>query len=91
MCSSDLTKNFAEGQINSVRKEKDESELPQEEKDKIESAIVELETALKGDDKDAIMDKLNAMTEIAKPIYEARQKKQQEEQSANTTEEVKEG
>ena len=85
------TKNFAEGQINSVRKEKDESELPQEEKDKIESAIVELETALKGDDKDAIMDKLNAMTEIAKPIYEARQKKQQEEQSANTTEEVKEG
>ena len=85
------TKNFAEGQINSVRKEKDESELPQEEKDKIESAIVELETALKGDDKDAIMDKLNAMTEVAKPIYEARQKKQQEEQSANTTEEVKEG
>ena len=85
------TKNFAEGQVNSVRKEKDESELPQEEKDKIESAIVELETALKGDDKDAIMDKLNAMTEVAKPIYEARQKKQQEEQSANTTEEVKEG
>lgn len=85
------TKNFAEGQVNSVRKEKDESELPQEEKDKIESAIVELETALKGDDKDLIMDKLNAMTEVAKPIYEARQKKQQEEQSANTTEEVKEG
>ena len=85
------TKNFAEGQVNSVRKEKDESELPQEEKDKIESAIAELETALKGDDKDAIMDKLNAMTEVAKPIYEARQKKQQEEQSANTTEEVKEG
>ena len=85
------TKNFAEGQVNSVRKEKDESELPQEEKDKIESAIAELETALKGDDKDLIMDKLNAMTEVAKPIYEARQKKQQEEQSANTTEEVKEG
>lgn len=85
------TKNFAEGQVNSVRKEKDESELPQEDKEKIESAIAELETALKGDDKDLIMDKLNAMTEVAKPIYEARQKKQQEEQSANTTEEVKEG
>lgn len=84
------TKNFAEGQANSVRKELNESDLSQEEKDKIEEAIAELEKSLKSDDKDDIMDKLNKMTEVAKPIYEARQKKQQQEQEAQTqTEEVK--
>ena len=84
------TKNFAEGQANSVRKELNESDLSQEEKDKIEEAISELEKSLKSDDKDDIMDKLNKMTEVAKPIYEARQKKQQQEQEAQTqTEEVK--
>lgn len=84
------TKNFAEGQANSVRKELNESDLSQEEKDNIEEAIAELEKSLKSDDKDDIMDKLNKMTEVAKPIYEARQKKQQQEQEAQTqTEEVK--
>ncbi|MCD6008584.1 molecular chaperone DnaK [Halomonas sp. IOP_31] len=60
-------RNQADGMIHAARKTLDEAgdKASGEEKQKIESAISELEEALKGDDQEAIQAKLDALTEAS--------------------------
>ena len=60
-------RNQADGMIHASRKTLEEAsdKATDEEKQAIESAISELEEALKGDDKDAIQTKLDALTEAS--------------------------
>ncbi|WP_136068447.1 molecular chaperone DnaK [Modicisalibacter radicis] len=60
-------RNQADGMIHAARKTLDEAgdKATDEEKQKIESAIGELEEALKGDDQEAIQAKLDALTEAS--------------------------
>ncbi|CAO1668689.1 MULTISPECIES: molecular chaperone DnaK [Salinicola] len=60
-------RNQADGMIHASRKTLEEAgdKVDAEEKSKIEAAISELEEALKGDDKDAIQAKLDALTEAS--------------------------
>ncbi|MGQ4878181.1 molecular chaperone DnaK [Billgrantia sp. LNSP4103-1] len=68
-------RNQADGMIHASRKTLEEAsdKATDEEKQAIESAISELEEALKGDDKDAIQAKLDALTEasgsLAQKLY----------------------
>ncbi|QEM83427.1 molecular chaperone DnaK [Halomonas binhaiensis] len=68
-------RNQADGMIHASRKTLEDAadKISDEEKQSVESAISELEEALKGDDKDAIEAKLNALTEasgaVAQKLY----------------------
>ncbi|GHB04009.1 molecular chaperone DnaK [Modicisalibacter luteus] len=68
-------RNQADGMIHAARKTLDEAgdKASAAEKEKIESAIKELEEALKGDDQEAIQAKLDALTEasgsLAQKLY----------------------
>ncbi|MGJ8522415.1 Chaperone protein DnaK [Carnimonas sp. R-84981] len=72
-------RNQADGMIHATRKTLEEAGDKAEagEKEKIESAISELEEALKGDDKDTIQSKLDALTEassgLAQKLYAEQQ------------------
>jgi len=72
-------RNQADGMVHSTRKQVEEAgeELPAEDKDKIEAAIVELEEAIKGDDKEAIDAKTQALMEASAKLMEIAQAKQQ--------------
>jgi molecular chaperone DnaK len=74
------SKNFAEGQINTVRNNlKDNGDkITEDQKVKIESACSELEEAIKGSDKDAITQKLSDLHAAEQILTEAVSK-------ANTT------
>jgi len=65
-------RNQADAMIHSVRKSMDElgEKLEESEKTKIEEAIKELEEAMKGDDKDAIEAKTQALTEASGKMAE---------------------
>ncbi|EPC00081.1 molecular chaperone DnaK [Litchfieldella anticariensis FP35 = DSM 16096] len=60
-------RNQADGMVHAARKTLEEAgdKASDEEKQKIESAITELEEAVKDDDKDAIQSKLDALTEAS--------------------------
>tara|TARA_R110001583_G_scaffold138880_2_gene290647 strand:+ start:13394 stop:15334 length:1941 start_codon:yes stop_codon:yes gene_type:complete len=77
------TRNQADGMVHATRKQIEEAgdDLPAEDKEKIEAAIVELEEALKGDDKEAIDAKSQALMEASAKLMEIAQAKQ-EAQSA---------
>ncbi|WP_043530904.1 molecular chaperone DnaK [Litchfieldella xinjiangensis] len=68
-------RNQADGMVHAARKTLDDAgdKVSDDEKQKIESAIAELEEAAKGDDKDAIQSKLDALTEasgeLAQKLY----------------------
>ncbi|MDI5933317.1 molecular chaperone DnaK [Halomonas kalidii] len=70
-------RNQADGMVHAARKTLEEAgeQATAEEKQAIESAASELEEALKGDDKDAIQSKLDALTEasgnLAQKMYAA--------------------
>ena len=73
------TRNQADGMVHATRKQVEEAgdDLPSEDKEKIEAAIVELETAIKGEDKEAIDAKTQALMEASAKLMEIAQAKQQ--------------
>ncbi|GAA0816940.1 molecular chaperone DnaK [Colwellia sp. D2M02] len=72
-------RNQADGMVHATRKQVEEAgdELPSEDKEKIEAALTELETAIKGDDKEAIDAKSQALMEASAKLMEIAQAKQQ--------------
>ncbi|GAW96529.1 MULTISPECIES: molecular chaperone DnaK [Colwellia] len=72
-------RNQADGMIHSTRKQIEEAgdELPSEDKEKIETALTELEDVVKGDDKEAIDSKTQALMEASAKLMEITQAKQQ--------------
>lgn len=81
-------RNQADGMIHATRKTLEEAgdKATAEEKEKIESAANALEEALKGDDKDDIQAKLNALTEasgsLAQKLYAEQAQQQGQPQGA---------
>ncbi|MDO6507534.1 molecular chaperone DnaK [Colwellia sp. 4_MG-2023] len=73
------TRNQADGIVHATRKQVEETgdELPAEDKEKIETAISELEEVLKGEDKEAIDAKSQALMEASAKLMEIAQAKQQ--------------
>jgi molecular chaperone DnaK len=72
-------RNQADGMVHATRKQVEEAgdELPSEDKEKIEAALTELEEAIKGDDKEAIDAKTQALMEASAKLMEIAQAKQQ--------------
>jgi molecular chaperone DnaK len=72
-------RNQADGMVHATRKQVEEAgdDLPAEDKEKIEAALTELETAVKGDDKEAIDAKTQALMEASAKLMEIAQAKQQ--------------
>jgi molecular chaperone DnaK len=72
-------RNQADGMVHATRKQIEEAgdDLPSEDKEKIEAALAELETAIKGDDKEAIDAKTQALMEASAKLMEIAQAKQQ--------------
>ena len=75
-------RNAADGMVHSVKKSLDEhgDKLDASEKEAIESAIKDVEEALKGDDKDAIEAKTNALMEASQKLGEKVYAEQQAQQ-----------
>ena len=73
------TRNQADGMVHATRKQVEEAgdDLPSEEKEKIEAAITELEAVIKGDDKEAIDAKSQALMEASAKLMEIAQAKAQ--------------
>ena len=76
-------RNQADGMVHATRKQVEEAgdDLPAEDKEKIEVALSELEEAVKGDDKEAIDAKTQALMEASAKLMEMAQAKQQAEAS----------
>ncbi|OUR81251.1 molecular chaperone DnaK [Colwellia psychrerythraea] len=72
-------RNQADGMVHATRKQIEEvgEELPSEDKEKIEAALTELEDAIKGDDKEAIDAKTQALMEASAKLMEIAQAKEQ--------------
>ncbi len=72
-------RNQADGMIHATRKQVEEAgdDLPSEDKEKIEAALTELEEAVKGDDKEAIDAKTQALMEASAKLMEIAQAKEQ--------------
>jgi len=77
-------RNQADGMVHATRKQIEEAgdDLPAEDKEKIEAALTELEAAIKGDDKEAIDAKTQAVIEASAKLMEIAQAKQQAEAAA---------
>ena len=76
-------RNQADAMVHGTRKQIEEAgeALPADEKEKIETAIVELETAIKGDDKEAIEAKTQTLMEAAQKLMEIAQQQAQAQQA----------
>ena len=76
-------RNQADAMVHGTRKQIEEAgeALPADEKEKIEAAIVELETAIKGDDKEAIETKTQTLMESAQKLMEIAQQQAQAQQA----------
>tara|TARA_R110001583_G_scaffold46973_3_gene147129 strand:- start:3705 stop:5624 length:1920 start_codon:yes stop_codon:yes gene_type:complete len=72
-------RNQADAMIHSTRKQIEEAgdALPADEKEKVEAALTELETASKGEDKEEIEAKTKALAEAAQKLMEIAQQKAQ--------------
>ncbi|WP_440875444.1 molecular chaperone DnaK [Thalassotalea sp. PLHSN55] len=72
-------RNQADGMVHATRKQIEEAgdDLPSEDKDKIEAALTELEEVIKGDDKEAIDAKSQAVIEASAKLMEIAQAKAQ--------------
>ncbi|MBL0711679.1 MAG: molecular chaperone DnaK [Colwellia sp.] len=72
-------RNQADGMIHATRKQVEEAgdDLPSDDKEKIEVALTELEEAVKGDDKEAIDAKTQALMEASAKLMEIAQAKEQ--------------
>jgi molecular chaperone DnaK len=82
------TKNRAESQVDSIRKDLEETTLEDDAKTKIEEACVAVEEAVKSDDKDAITQKLSDLGVASQPLYEAMAQKEADANSSSDGEEV---
>jgi len=82
------TKNQAEAAIHGIEKDLKEvkDDLSEDEIKTIEDAISELKTALDGDDKDVISEKVSNVFAATKPIHDARAKKQEAESATESSE-----
>jgi molecular chaperone DnaK len=76
------TRNMAESQVSHIRSEMKDVTLTDEEKSKVEEACVTVEEAIKGDDKDAITQKLSDLAAASQVVMQAKAK--QEEPKAET-------
>lgn len=82
-------RNTADGMIHATKKSMTEAgdKLSDDEKAPVEAAIADLEDALKGDDKDAIVAKTSALTEasakIAEKLYAAADAGAEQQESSN--------
>ncbi|PHR88437.1 MAG: molecular chaperone DnaK [Moritella sp.] len=76
-------RNQADAMVHGTRKQVEEAgeALPADEKEKIEAAIVELEAAIKGDDKEAIEAKTQTLMEAAQKLMEIAQQQAQAQQA----------
>ncbi|QFI38852.1 molecular chaperone DnaK [Moritella marina ATCC 15381] len=76
-------RNQADAMVHGTRKQIEEAgeALPADEKEKIEAAIVELETAIKGEDKEAIEAKTQTLMEAAQKLMEIAQQQAQAQQA----------
>ena len=74
-------RNSADGMVGSIKKQIEEAgeALPAEEKEKIEAAIAELETATRGEDKAEIEAKTQALIEASSKLMELAQAQAQAE------------
>lgn len=72
-------RNQADGMVHGTRKQIEEAgdDLPSDDKEKIETALTELEEAVKGDDKEIIDAKSQALMEASAKLMEIAQAKQQ--------------
>ena len=68
------TKNSAESQIHSIKKDLEETTVAQDVKDKIEQAIADVQTAITNEDKEQITQKLSELYVQAQPLMEAKNK-----------------
>jgi molecular chaperone DnaK len=84
-------RNQADQMIHGTRKQVEEAgdALPAEDKEKIETAISELETARKGDDKAEIDAKVQALMEASQKLMEIAQQKAQAEQAGGEEQQAK--
>ena len=77
-------RNQADGMVHATRKQVEEAgdALPSEDKEKIEAALTELETAVKGEDKEAIDAKTQALMEASAKLMEIAQAQAAQQQGA---------
>ncbi|AWB56873.1 molecular chaperone DnaK [Colwellia sp. Arc7-D] len=77
-------RNQADGMVHSTRKQIEEAgeDLPSEDKEKIEAALAELEVAIKGDSKEEIDAKSQAVIEASAKLMEIAQTKAQAQSGA---------
>ncbi len=77
------SRNQADAMVHATRKQVEEAgdALAADEKEKIEAAVKELETAAKGEDKEAIEAKTTALAEASQKLMEIAQQKAQAEQA----------
>jgi len=80
-------RNQADGLVHATRKQVTEAgdDLPSEDKDKIEAAVVELEQAIKGGDKAAMEAKSQVVIEASQKLMEIAQAKAQAQGQGNET------
>jgi molecular chaperone DnaK len=76
-------RNQADAMVHGTRKQVEEAgeALPADEKEKIEAAITELESAIKGEDKEAIEAKTQTLMESAQKLMEIAQQQAQAQQA----------
>ncbi len=81
------TRNNADNAIHSIKKdfEEVESSLTDEEKMSVNKAIADLETAVAGDDKEVITEKMNNLFTASQVIHQAKSKSQSTENSNDET------
>jgi molecular chaperone DnaK len=82
------TRNMADAQIHSIRTDMKEveSSLSQEEKDKVETAIKELDDAVISGDKETVTQKLSDLLAAAEPISKAKQAQANKPEQAEVAE-----
>jgi molecular chaperone DnaK len=79
------TRNNAEGQIATVKREMTEVSLTEDQKTAINDAVAKLEESAKGDDKDAIQSDLQTLMQAAQPIAQAKLSEQQKSSAGPDT------
>ncbi len=79
------TRNNAEGQIATVKREMTEVSLTEDQKTAINDAVAKLEESAKGDDKDAIQSDLQTLMQAAQPIAQAKLAEQQKSSAGPDT------
>ena len=71
------TRNMAESQVSHIRSEMKDVTLTEEEKSKVEEACVAVEESIRGNDKDAITQKLSDLAAASQVVMQAKAKQQE--------------